>query len=50
MEFDKFALHAFNCLFYNYKISKLLPTNILLDFLKYHIPEKMLRKINIKAL
>lgn len=42
-------MYAFNYLAYNYKISGLLAANILLDFLKFYIFKKILKKVNIKT-
>lgn len=50
IKINKFTLYAFNHLAYNCKISGLLAANILLDFLKYYIFKKTLKRVNMRVL
>lgn len=50
VETDKFSLRTFNQLVHNHEISDLLAANTLLGLSKFYIPEKILKKVNIKAL
>ncbi len=47
---DKFALHVFNHLANNRKISSLLAANTLLSLSKYYTHKKTIRKVNLWAL
>lgn len=46
---DIFAFWALDYLFYNYEINRLLIANTLLNFLKFYIVIKNIRRINLQA-
>lgn len=50
IEVDKFFLHVFNYLVYNYEISEPLATSTFLSFSKYYTQEKLFKQIHLKTL
>lgn len=47
IEIDKFDFWVWNCLVYNQKINRFFVINILLDFFKYYILEKKIKKASL---
>lgn len=50
LDIDKFALRAFNRLAYDHEISGPLVKNTLLELPEYYTPDRIIRRVNLRAL